>query len=221
MRAERASGRAGGRAAEERDVDEGARNSGERNRTIMMRFIESIVSPGSGVRRHNRCVSIAGIPRRGREKGERERERRGRRGRENGAIQSTFNFWMVLRSCESRGPRLPACKAGVSSLRPAVSKDTLDVLYLSIWSGSMAAIFASSFWSALLSFALSLFLLFFFCSSYSPFRLSFLPSAYLTLINLPVVFLFFTLLPWSSPRRYSLITFEEHGLFYCYIYYIG
>jgi len=60
---------ASGREAGERDVD---RNSGERNRTIMMRFIESIVRPGSRVHRHNWRVSIAGAPRRERE---RERER--------------------------------------------------------------------------------------------------------------------------------------------------
>lgn len=51
--------RAGEGGGVEGDADEKAcRNSGERNRTIMMRFIESIVS-GIQVHRHNRHVSIS------------------------------------------------------------------------------------------------------------------------------------------------------------------
>jgi len=91
------------REAGERDVDQAVRNSGERNRTIMMRFIESIVCSGSGVHRHNRRVSIAGAALC------RERER----DREGCAIQSTFNFSMVLHPCESHGAcqpvGLPTC----------------------------------------------------------------------------------------------------------------
>lgn len=43
---------------EEKDVRREGRNNGERKRTIMMRFIESIV-PGIQVHRHNRCVYIS------------------------------------------------------------------------------------------------------------------------------------------------------------------
>jgi len=101
----------------------GSRNSGERNRTIMMRFIESIVVRDSSSQTQSTCIHS--------------------RHRGVGAIQSTFNFWMVLR-VRVRRLRWSTVrrKELVSSCAPLFPRDTLDVLYLSIRPESTAAIFA-------------------------------------------------------------------------------
>lgn len=143
-----------------------------------MRFIGSIVRPGSGVRRHDRRVSIAGTERRGEIHTHTHTERQSERERERAAIQSTLNFWMLLRSCESHRSIGP-----VSSLHPAVSRDTLDVLYPSagIRGGHFCPVF---FVGSPASLSLS-FSSFFSCSPHSSHSIV-VPSHQLTLINFPV-----------------------------------
>jgi len=98
----------------------------------MMRFIEPIV-PGIQVHRHNRYVSIPDTV-----------ERRY-------SIDFQFLDGVAL-VCAHTSPGYVCWKGPVSIYAsPAVSRDTLDVLYLSIQTGSAAAIFAPFFFVDFLS----------------------------------------------------------------------